>query len=153
MEDHLKYMNEAIQEAYKAQELGEVPIGAVIVKDNEIIARGFNLRETLKDPTAHAEIIAIKQASKILGGWRLTGCTLYVTLEPCQMCAGALIQSRVDHLVFATRDEKAGCAVSLVNLLQDARFNHQVQITEGVLREESAKLLRDFFINLRKSKF
>lgn len=149
IQQHKKYMQEAIEEAKKAEELGEVPIGAIIVKDGEIIARGHNLRETLKNPLAHAEIIAIESASKRLGGWRLHGCTLYVTLEPCQMCAGALVQSRVDHVVYGTEDHKAGSAGSLLNLLQDKRFNHNVEITKGVLQAESSQLLKDFFKNLR----
>ncbi|WP_339064271.1 tRNA adenosine(34) deaminase TadA [Tepidibacillus marianensis] len=143
-------MREAIVEALKAKVLDEVPIGAVIVKDGKIIGRGHNLRETRKDPTAHAEMIAIKQASQVLGGWRLHGCTLYVTLEPCQMCAGAIIQSRIDHVVYGAKDPKAGCAGTLCNLLQDERFNHQTEITTGVMEEETASLLRDFFKKLRK---
>lgn len=150
--NHTVFMQEAIIEAKKAEALGEVPIGAVIVKNEEIIARAYNLRETLKDPTAHAEILAIQTASKILGGWRLHGCTLYVTLEPCQMCAGALIQSRVDHVVYGAEDPKAGSAGTLLNLLQDDRFNHQVKITKGILEEESSQLLKDFFKNLRVKK-
>ncbi|OEF99640.1 tRNA-specific adenosine deaminase [Vulcanibacillus modesticaldus] len=149
--DHEIFMREALIEARKAEEIGEVPIGAVIVKDGIIIARGHNLRETTKDPTAHAEMIAIHRASRELGGWRLHGCTLYVTLEPCQMCAGALVQARVDHLVYGAKDPKAGCAGTLFNLLQDERFNHQVDITSGVLEEESSKMLKDFFTKLRKN--
>lgn len=149
-QDHYKYMKEALKEAQKAEVIGEVPIGAVIVKDAKIIAWGHNMKEVLKDPTAHAEIIAIKNASHDLGGWRLSGCTLYVTLEPCQMCSGAIIQSRIDHLVYATRDPKAGCAGSLCNLVQDKRFNHFVQVTEGIYEEEAAMLLKNFFRKLRK---
>lgn len=152
LDSDIGYMKEALLEAKKAEVLGEVPIGAVIVKDGTIIAKGHNLRETLKDPTAHAEIIAIREASKRLGGWRLHGCTLYVTLEPCQMCAGALIQSRVDRVVYGAKDLKAGAAGSLLNLLNDERFNHQVSIESGVLEEESAHLLKIFFKNLRKGK-
>lgn len=150
--DHVAFMKEALMEARKAEALGEVPIGAVIVKNGEIIARAHNLRETLHDPTAHAEMLAIQQASNKLGGWRLHGCTLYVTLEPCQMCAGALIQARVDHVVYGAEDPKAGCAGTILNLLQDVRFNHQVKITKGVLKEESVKLLTDFFRHLRSKK-
>lgn len=150
MEQDLQYMNEAFEEAKKAEAIGEVPIGAVIVKNGRIIARAYNMREKLKDPTAHAEILAIKEASNILGGWRLNGCTLYVTLEPCQMCSGALIQSRIDHLVFAAEDPKAGCAGTICNLLQDERFNHQVKITGGIMREEASKMLSNFFKKLRE---
>ncbi|MFV9511862.1 tRNA adenosine(34) deaminase TadA [Tepidibacillus sp. LV47] len=147
-----KYMQEALLEAKKAEALGEVPIGAVIVKDGKIIARGHNLRETKKDPTAHAEMIAIQQASQVLGGWRLHRCTLYVTLEPCQMCAGAIIQARIDHVVYGAKDPKAGCAGTLCNLLEDPRFNHQATVTSGVLEEEASLLLKKFFRNLRQSK-
>ena len=151
MEDkHITYMKEALKEARIAEELGEVPIGAVIVKNDQIIARGHNMRETSKDPTAHAEIIAIREASNRLGGWRLTGCTLYVTLEPCQMCSGAIIQSRIEQVVFGARDPKAGCAVSLCNLLQDKRFNHEAKIIEGISSEESSYMLKKFFQNLRE---
>jgi len=143
-------MKEAIKEAKKAEALGEVPIGAIVVKDGEIVGRGYNLRETKKDPTAHAEIIAIQQASQVVGGWRLHGCTLYVTLEPCQMCAGAIIQSRIDSVIYGAKDPKAGCAGSLCNLLQDERFNHQTKITNGVMEEETAALLKNFFKKLRK---
>ncbi|TCS78136.1 tRNA(adenine34) deaminase [Tepidibacillus fermentans] len=147
-----RYMEEALFEAKKAEALGEVPIGAVIVKDSQIIARGHNLRETRKDPTAHAEIIAIHQASQVLGGWRLHGCTLYVTLEPCQMCAGAIIQARIDHVVYGASDPKAGCAGTICNLLEDHRFNHQAKITSGIMEEESSLLLKKFFKKLRESK-
>lgn len=143
--DHAYWMKEAIQEAYKAETLGEVPIGAVIVKDNEIIGRGYNLRETDADPTAHAEMVAIRQASEHLGAWRLLDCRLYVTLEPCPMCAGAIVQSRVPHLIYGTTDPKAGCAGTLMNLLQEPRFNHCTEVTSGVLQEECASLLTSFF--------
>ena len=146
------FMNEAIKEAIKAMDIGEVPIGAVVVKDNNIIARAHNLRETLKDPTAHAEILAIKEASNVLGGWRLIGCTLYITLEPCQMCSGAIIQSRIEQVVYGTKDPKAGCAGSICNLLQDERFNHQVKITRGILENEAAELLKNFFQELRNKR-
>lgn len=148
-EDDSFFMREAIEEAKKAESLNEVPIGAVLVKDGAIIARGYNLRETTKDPTAHAELIAIREASQKLGGWRLSGCTLYVTLEPCQMCSGAIIQSRIDRVVFATRDPKAGCVVSLENMLNDPRFNHQAEYVEGVYETEAANLLKNFFLKLR----
>jgi len=147
--EHEEYMHEAIIEAKKAAEIGEVPIGAVIVKDGKIISRAHNLRETLNDPTSHAEILAIQQASKKLGGWRLHGCTLYVTLEPCQMCAGAIIQSRIDHVVYGTIDPKAGCAGTIYNLLDEPLFNHRVDITKGVLQEDTAFLLKSFFKDLR----
>lgn len=148
-EKQIKYMKEAILEAKKAEELGEVPIGAVIVKNEEIIARAYNLRESLKNPIAHAEILAIQEASKRINDWRLYDCTLYVTLEPCQMCAGALIQSRIKQVVFGTNDPKAGCAGTLLNLLQDNRFNHKVEIVKGILENECSNLLKDFFRNIR----
>ncbi|MFM1655506.1 tRNA adenosine(34) deaminase TadA [Brevibacillus sp. B_LB10_24] len=147
---HEVYMQEAIKEAKKAMAIGEVPIGAVVVRDGEIVGRGYNLRETKKDPTLHAEMIAIREASERLGGWRLIGCTLYVTLEPCPMCAGAVVQSRVEEVVFGAADPKAGCAGTLMNLLNDQRFNHQVPVVAGVLGEECADLLKRFFRELRK---
>ncbi|MBW7453207.1 tRNA adenosine(34) deaminase TadA [Paenibacillus sepulcri] len=142
-------MQEAIEEALKAERLGEVPIGAVIVHGDEVIGRGHNLRETSMDPTAHAEIIAIREASRKLGAWRLLDCTLYVTLEPCPMCAGALIQSRVKKVVYGTADPKAGCAGTLMNLLQEPRFNHETQLVSGLLQEECSALLTQFFRRLR----
>ncbi|WP_019123210.1 tRNA adenosine(34) deaminase TadA [Brevibacillus massiliensis] len=147
---HELFMQEAINEAKKAMAIGEVPIGAVIVRDGEIVGRGYNLRETKKDPTLHAEMIAIREASERLGGWRLIGCTLYVTLEPCPMCAGAIVQSRVEEVVFGAADPKAGCAGTLMNLLNDQRFNHQVPVVAGVLADECAGLLKRFFRELRK---
>ncbi|MCM3130914.1 tRNA adenosine(34) deaminase TadA [Paenibacillus provencensis] len=144
------WMREAISEAMKAETLGEVPIGAIVVKDNEIIGRGYNLREIHYDATAHAEIIAIKQASEHLKAWRLLDCKLYVTLEPCPMCAGAIVQSRIPHVVYGTTDPKAGCAGTLMNLLQESRFNHQTEITSGVLQEECAAMLTSFFRKLRR---
>jgi tRNA(adenine34) deaminase len=143
------WMREAIGEARTAEALSEVPIGAVIVFDGQIIGRGHNLRETSFDPTAHAEMIAIREASKQLGAWRLSGCTLYVTLEPCPMCAGAIVQSRIDRVVYGTTDPKAGCAGTLMNLLQEERFNHRTDIVGGVLQEQCAGLLTDFFRKLR----
>ncbi|WP_407944874.1 tRNA adenosine(34) deaminase TadA [Paenibacillus albiflavus] len=143
------WMKEAIAEARKAEELGEVPIGAVIVKNGEIIGRGHNLRETTMDPTAHAEMVAIKQASEYLNAWRLLDCTLYVTLEPCPMCAGAIVQSRVPLVVFGTTDPKAGCAGTLMNLLQEDRFNHRVEVISDVLQEECGSMLTQFFRKLR----
>jgi len=149
MEQHHIWMREAIEEAKKAEALKEVPIGAVIVKDGRIVARGHNMRESANDPTAHAEMIAIRQASAALGAWRLTGCTLYVTLEPCPMCAGAIVQSRIPLVVYGAADPKAGCAGTLYNLLQDDRFNHRAEIVSGVLQDECAELLTTFFRRLR----
>ncbi|MEF3309047.1 tRNA adenosine(34) deaminase TadA [Paenibacillus sp. GYB004] len=148
-DNHELWMEEAIKEAKKAEELKEVPIGAVIVKEGRIIARGHNLRETTHDPTAHAEMIAIREASEVLGAWRLLDCTLYVTLEPCPMCAGAIVQARVKTVVYGTSDPKAGCAGTLMNLLQEDRFNHRTELVDGVLRERCAGLLTDFFRSLR----
>ncbi|UFJ43394.1 tRNA adenosine(34) deaminase TadA [Brevibacillus humidisoli] len=142
-------MQAALEEAQKAMEIGEVPIGAVVVRDNEIVGRGFNLRETQKDPTLHAEMIAIRQASARLGGWRLIGCELYVTLEPCPMCAGAIVQARIERVVYGAADPKAGCAGTLMDLCSEPRFNHQVPVTAGVLAEESSQLLKQFFRRLR----
>lgn len=147
--EHELWMREAIVEAQKAEAITEVPIGAVIVYEGQIVGRGHNLRETSYDPTAHAEMIAIREASKRLGAWRLSGCTLYVTLEPCPMCAGAIVQSRIDRVVYGTIDPKAGCAGTLMNLLQEDRFNHRTDIVEGVLQEECAELLTSFFRRLR----
>ncbi len=143
-------MQEALVEAQKAYDLDEVPIGAVVVKDGKIIGRGHNLREREKDPTLHAEIIAIKQAAKVLGGWRLTDCELYVTIEPCPMCAGAILQARIRQLVFGARDPKSGCTGSLYNLLQDFRFNHQTEVVEAVLEEECSHIMKDYFRQKRK---
>jgi tRNA(adenine34) deaminase len=146
------WMKEAIKEAKRAEEIGEVPIGAIIVKGNEIIARGHNRRELDRNPLAHAEIIAIQEASRKLGGWRLIGTTLYVTLEPCPMCAGAILQSRIERVVFGASDPKAGCVGTLMNLLQDERFNHQAEVDQGVLAEECGLLLKDFFKQIRNKK-
>lgn len=150
--EDIRWMQEAISEARKAEEKAEVPIGAVIVKDGEVIGRGHNVRETTADPTAHAEIIAIKQASEHLGAWRLTGCDLYVTLEPCPMCAGAILQSRIRRVVYGTPDPKAGCCGTLMNLLQDGRFNHvtEVAVAPEELRMQCAEMLSQFFRKLRK---
>jgi len=150
MDQDEKWMREAIAQAHMARSLGEVPIGAVIVRDGEIVGAGYNLRETQRDPTAHAEMIAIREASDRLGAWRLLGCTLYVTLEPCPMCAGAILQSRVERLVYGASDPKAGCAGTLMDLLQDPRFNHRLPWRSGVLQEECAFLLTDFFRGLRR---
>lgn len=149
--DHF-YMNEALQEAQKAAELGEVPIGAVIVYKDEIIARAHNLRETTQNALTHAESMAIQEACKKIGSWRLEETTLYVTLEPCPMCAGAILQSRVPRVVYGARDIKAGCVDSLYRLLNDPRFNHECDVTEGVLAEECGQILTDFFKALRERK-
>ncbi len=142
-------MKEALIEAQKALEKDEVPIGAVVVKDGIIIGRGHNLRETEKDPTLHAELVAIRDAAKALAGWRLSGCEIYVTIEPCPMCAGAILQARLDRLVFGARDPKAGCAGSLYNLLIDNRFNHRTQVSEGVLKDQCSKIIKDYFRSKR----
>lgn len=147
--NHEYWMREAIAEARKAEELGEVPIGAVIVHGDEIIGRGYNLRETTFDATAHAEMVAIRDASRHLNAWRLLDCRLYVTLEPCPMCAGAIVQSRVPQLIYGTLDPKAGCAGTLMNLLQESRFNHRTEVIQDVLQEECAALLTQFFRRLR----
>ncbi|HBI04338.1 MAG TPA: tRNA adenosine(34) deaminase TadA [Paenibacillaceae bacterium] len=146
------YMNLALDEARKAEQLGEVPIGAIIVRNGEVIGRGYNRREIDGDSLAHAELLAIKDASQTLGGWRLLDSTLYVTLEPCPMCAGAIVQSRIARVVFGTYDPKAGCAGTLMNLLQEPRFNHQVAIQSNVCEEECAEILKSFFRGLRKKK-
>ncbi|KMK74448.1 adenosine deaminase [Alkalihalobacillus pseudalcaliphilus] len=152
MGDDVKWMKLALEEAAKAEQLGEVPIGAVIVKNNELISTGYNRREVDAQATAHAELIAIEEACKQLSAWRLTGCTLYVTLEPCPMCAGAIIQARLDKVVYGAADQKAGCAGSLMNLLQDQRFNHQTDVVAGCLQEECGSRLSHFFQELRKKK-
>lgn len=147
-----KYMKEAIRQAKKAYAIGEVPIGCVIVRDGKIISRGYNRRTIDKNTLAHAELAAIKKASKKLNDWRLEGCTMYVTLEPCQMCAGALVQSRIDRVVVGCMNPKAGCAGSILNLLQMPEFNHQVELETGVLEEECSQMMKDFFRELRESK-
>ena len=146
------YMIEALVEAEKAAALGEVPIGAVIVYQDEIIARAHNLRETTQNATTHAELLAIQQACAKVGSWRLEDMTLYVTLEPCPMCAGAILQSRIPRVVYGARDLKAGCVDSLYRLLNDARFNHECEVTEGILAEECGGILTRFFRNLREQK-
>ena len=143
---------EAIRQAKKARALEEVPIGCVIVCDGQIIARGYNRRNTDKNTLSHAELNAIKKASKKLGDWRLEGCTMYVTLEPCQMCAGALMQSRIDRVVIGSMNPKAGCAGSVLNLLEMDGFNHKVEVIRGVLQEECSSMLSDFFKELREKK-
>lgn len=147
-----KYMRQALKQAQKAYELDEVPIGCVIVYDKKIIARGYNRRNTDKNTLSHAEINAIKKASKKMGDWRLEGCTIYITLEPCQMCAGAIIQSRIDRVVVGSMNPKAGCAGSVINLLQMKEFNHQAEFEKGILEDECTKLLQDFFHRLRIKK-
>lgn len=149
VEQHEVWMREAMAEARKAEEIGEVPIGAIIVHNGTIIGRGHNLRETGHDPTAHAEMIAIREASEFLGAWRLLDCTLYVTLEPCPMCAGAIVQARVPTVVYGAPDPKAGCAGTLMNLLQEERFNHRVEVVPDVLKEHCGMLLTNFFRKLR----
>jgi tRNA(adenine34) deaminase len=148
--DDVKWMRQALAEARQAASLGEVPVGAVVVCADEIVGRGHNRREVDGDPLAHAEILAIRQAAEEVGNWRLTGCCLYVTLEPCPMCAGALVNSRVERLVFGTRDPKAGYCGSLGNLVADPRLNHRMEVTEGVLSEECAEEIRRFFGKLRQ---
>ncbi|MFB4168726.1 tRNA adenosine(34) deaminase TadA [Virgibacillus sp. JSM 102003] len=150
--DDVIYMRDAIKQAMKAKEIGEVPIGAVIVFKGEIIAAGYNVRETSQETLSHAELIAIRRANESIGSWRLEDCTLYVTLEPCPMCAGAIVQSRIKRVVYGAVDQKAGCAGTLMNLLDDERFNHQVELSSGVLEEECGSLLTDFFKELRKKK-
>ncbi|MCF6267522.1 MAG: tRNA adenosine(34) deaminase TadA [Desulfuromusa sp.] len=146
------FMQAALDEAAVAEGLAEVPIGAVVVFDDQIIGRGHNLRETSNDPTTHAEIIAIRQASKKLDSWRLLDCTLYVTLEPCVMCMGAIILARIPYLVFGCRDPKVGAVGSIYNFAEDERFNHQVQVREGVLQQECSTQLSNFFRKLREQK-
>lgn len=145
-----KYMKEAIRQAKKAWKMEEVPIGCVIVHEEKIIGRGYNRRTTDKNPLAHAELAAIKKASKKMGDWRLEDCILYVTLEPCQMCSGAIVQARVKRVVIGCMNPKAGCAGSILNLLQVERFNHQVEITSGVLEAECSQMMKGFFKELRE---
>lgn len=147
-----KFMTMAIEEAYKAKAINEVPIGAVIVYQNEIIAAGYNVREATQSALSHAELIAIERANQKMASWRLEDCTLYVTLEPCPMCAGAIVQSRLKRVVFGAFDPKSGCVGSLMNLLIESKFNHQVQVTSGILGEECSELLTCFFKELRQNK-
>ena len=144
-----KYMKEAIRQAKKAYSLGEVPIGCVIVYNDKIIGRGYNRRNTDKNTLAHAEITAINKASKKMGDWRLEDCTLYVTLEPCQMCAGAIVQARITRVVMGSMNPKAGCGGSILNILEMPEFNHQVEVTRGVMEEECSHMLTSFFKELR----
>ncbi|MBP3400351.1 MAG: tRNA adenosine(34) deaminase TadA [Selenomonadales bacterium] len=145
-----EYMGLALVEARKAYELGEVPIGAVVVKDGEVIATAYNLRETGHDATAHAEVLAIRRACEKIGHWRLTGATLYVTIEPCPMCAGALVMSRVDRLVYGAADYKAGAVESLFNITNHSGLNHRIEVRAGVREEECRNLMKDFFRERRK---
>lgn len=147
-----RFMKAAMAQARKAAALDEVPIGCVIVREGKIIARGYNRRNTDKNTLSHAELNAIRKASKKLGDWRLEGCTIYVTLEPCQMCAGAIVQARITRAVMGSMNAKAGCAGSVLNILQMESFNHQVEVTKGVLKEECSRMLSDFFKGLRQRK-
>ena len=147
-----KFMKEALKEAKKAYDKLEVPVGAIIVKDGKIIARGHNLKETKFDTTNHAEIIAIQKASKKLKSWRLLDCEMYVTLEPCSMCAGAIINSRIKKVYIGANDEKTGAVGSVLNLFEDYKFNHNVEFEKGILKEDCENILKDFFKNLRKIK-
>lgn len=145
----LRYMKEALKEAKKAAKIGEVPIGCVIVYQDKIIGRGYNRRNTRKTTLAHAEITAIQKASKAMGDWRLEDCSLYVTLEPCQMCAGAIIQARIKEVFVGAMNPKAGCAGSILNILQMQEFNHQAELTTGIMEAECRQVLQDFFADLR----
>ena len=150
MDQHIKYMKEALKQAKKAYALGEVPIGCVIVYEGKIIGRGYNRRTIDKNTLAHAEMMAIKKASKKMDDWRLEDCTMYVTLEPCQMCSGAIVQSRMKKVVIGCMNPKAGCAGSILNLLQMEEFNHQVELEIGVLGEECSAMMKQFFKELRE---
>ena len=147
-----RYMKEAIRQARKAGKLNEVPIGCVIVRDGKIIARGYNRRNTDLNTLAHAELQAIRKASRVVGDWRLEDCVMYITLEPCQMCAGAIVQARIPKVVIGSRNPKAGCAGSVLDLLHVPAFNHQVELKEGVFKEECSELLVSFFRELRQKK-
>lgn len=151
-DEHGRYMVEAIKQAAAAAAADEVPVGAVIVYEGKIIARAHNQRETLADPTAHAEMIALTQAAAHIGHWRLAGCTMYVTLEPCAMCAGAMVLARIDRLVYGPADPKAGACQSLYNIVQDQRLNHRIEVISDVLAEPCRLLLQDFFVRKRSSK-
>lgn len=145
-----RFMKEAIRQARKAEAIGDVPIGCVIVSDGKIIARGYNKRNKNKTVLAHAELLAMSKACKKAGDWRLEECTMYITLEPCQMCAGAIVQARIPRVVIGSMNPKAGCGGSILNLLQMEEFNHQVDVTRGVLEEECSRMISDFFRNLRR---
>ncbi len=144
-----RWMQAAYEEAEKACALGEVPVGAVVVFEDEVVGIGFNRRETDHDPVAHAEILAIQQASRALGRWRLSGCELFVTLEPCPMCAGAIVNSRLDRLVYGASDPRAGAAGTVFDIVRDERLNHQVEVVQGVLGESCSRILSDFFADVR----
>ena len=146
-----KFMKEAIRQARKAEAIGDVPIGCVIVHEDKIIARGYNKRNKNKTVLAHAELLAMRKACRVIGDWRLEDCTIYITLEPCQMCAGAIVQARIPRVVIGSMNAKAGCAGSILNILQMEEFNHQCQVTTGVLNEECSAMLSAFFRRLRKS--
>lgn len=147
--DDVVFMRLALAEADEAARLGEIPIGAVIVQQGEVLATGHNLRETLEDPTAHAEVVAIRRAAQNRRSWRLTGATLYVTIEPCPMCAGALVLARISRLVYGAKDPKAGAVDSLMDIVRDERLNHRLDVTSGVLADEASALLQDFFKSRR----
>ena len=144
------YMKEALKAAQDAYDAGEVPIGAVIVHNGEIIGRGFNRRNTEGNPLCHAEIIAINEAAHFMGDWRIEECTMYVTVEPCPMCAGAIVQARIPRVVYGAKNPKAGCAGSVIDVLNEPKLNHQVDVTEGVLKEECAAIMKEFFKRFRK---
>ena len=148
-ESDTNFMEKAISQAQKAYDLGEVPVGALIIRKGEVLSEAHNLTGSMKDPTAHAEVLAIRKASERLRDWRLVGCTLYTTLEPCAMCAGALVLSRIERLVFGAADPKSGMVGSLGNLVCDDRHNHRLEVTSGILQDESADLLRSYFKNRR----
>lgn len=152
LSDDKKYMRQAIRQAKKARDNQDVPIGCVIVYDGRVIARGYNRRNVDKSALAHAEILAIKKASKYIGDWRLEDCTMYVTLEPCQMCAGAIVQARIPRVVIGCMNPKAGCAGSVINLLDIKQFNHQAEVVRGVLENECSAMIKDFFAWLRESR-
>ncbi|MBR0599240.1 tRNA adenosine(34) deaminase TadA [Sinanaerobacter chloroacetimidivorans] len=146
------FMKEALKEASKALSMGEVPVGAIVEKDGEIIGRGHNLTESSKDPTTHAEVLAIREAAKNLGGWRLLDCRLYTTTEPCPMCAGAIVLARIPKIFIGTMDPKKGAGGSLMNILQDERLNHFVQIETGIMQQQCEEIMKTFFKQLRKKK-
>lgn len=152
MTEDERYMRQAITQAKKALKNDDVPIGCVIVRDGKVIARGYNRRNKDRQSLAHAELMAIKRASKIVGDWRLEDCKMYVTLEPCQMCSGAIVQARIPEVVIGCMNPKAGCAGSVINLLDMAGFNHRVKITKGILENECSKMLTDFFKKMRENK-
>ena len=150
MDDDQRWMEQALRLARRAAELGEVPVGAVVVRAGNLVGGGFNRRESAGDPLAHAEILAIRQAAATVDGWRLIDCTMYVTLEPCAMCAGALVNSRIERLVYGTKDPKAGYCGSLGDIVRDPRLNHRLEVRQGVLADACSQALRDFFTSLRK---